>query len=77
MEQKINLILIGGTHFKRKSDMIYEGMRCFRRFNATIEVKPLFCEQEFYAGFPKKWKIIYIILKTDSFSLEIFGKINF
>lgn len=78
LQQKIQLILIGGPHYLMKNDLIYEDMRFFRRFNATIEIRPFFCEEEMYEGCPKKDEneFVDIILKTDSFSFEIYGNFS-
>lgn len=77
-QQKIQLILIGSPHYLMKSDLIYDDMRFFRMFNASIEIRPLYCEEEVYEGCPKKNEneFIDIILKTSSFSFEIYGNFS-
>ena len=78
MEQKINIYFIGKTHYIRNDDLIYPEMRIFRQLNASILIRPWFCEDEIYPDCIHQLlgDLIDLIIKTDKFQFEIYRNLK-
>lgn len=79
LEQNIEIYFIGKTHYIRNDDLIYPEMRLFRQFNASVIIRPWFCEDEIYPNCINKLHGDHIdfIIKTDKFQFEIYRYLKF
>lgn len=78
-EQEIEIFLLGSPHYLKNGDLLFDGMRFFSRFNATIKIGPLFCEEQEVGNCLAKGERNFIDLhiKTDGFSFEIYRELDF
>lgn len=76
LEQKVSFLLLGKRHwmdYYENKDIIF---RFFRRFNASIEIRPFFCDEEEIDGCLMKDEIVDLMIKSDNFIFEVYRELN-
>ena len=78
LEQKIQIYLLGSPHYILPSELPFPNMRFFRGMNATINIGPLFCEDDYAIGcvFGFRNEKVDFVFKTSNFLFEIWRNLS-
>ena len=76
LEQKISFFFLGRKHWMNDYNDNGAFFRFFRRFNASIEIRPLFCEEEEIEGCLMKEEIVDLMVKRENFIFEVYREFN-